>query len=307
MKARLIMQDTLITAESTAICINEIGDVVKSVLGEQFVYNGAPRGSSSASLVYALKQAEEFMALYTEVLWDEFIPDMKRTSNAKLSTLFTRNLTYIGRHGLVTVRKKMSTLVTADLFENQARHVKQKLIDYAAKANAFGKVFDETKLAQDENRRIDLAGERARIRESLSEELYKTFVPKLSQEGSIYAGMYAAFDGAGYFQDGKIADAMLDRFIAVLLITALNLFPEDSREFNDFTLRTENYISESKNLCRGQRREESSFESLSRADAAKLCMELTYEVSRRFDKGERVSRETMASIIKCVGITKKYQ
>ena len=48
------MQDTLITAESTAICINDIGDVVKSVLGEQFVYNGAPRGSSSASLDYAL-------------------------------------------------------------------------------------------------------------------------------------------------------------------------------------------------------------------------------------------------------------
>jgi hypothetical protein len=297
------MQDTL----TTAICINEVGDVIKKVLGDEFVYNGAPRGSSSASLVYALTQAEEFMALYTEVLWDEFIPDLKRTSNAKLSTLFTRNLTYIGKHGLVTVKRKMSTLVTADLFENQARHVKQKLIDYAAKASAFGRVFDETKIAQDENRRIDLVGHRARIRASLAEELYNTFVPRLSAEGSIYAGMYTAFVSAGYFQDEKIADAMLDRFIAVLLMSALNLYPEGSREFNDLILRTENYISESKNLCRGQRREESSFESLSRADAAKLCMELAFEVSRRFDKGERVSRETMASIIKCVGITKKYQ
>lgn len=291
----------------TPISINDVGEVIKSVLGEQFVYTSQSSGATSTSLVYALKQSEEFMAMYTSVLWDEFIPDMKRTPNAKLSTLFTRNLTYVQRHGLVTPKKKMCAILTPELFEAEARYVKQKLIDNAAKASAFGRIFDETKLAEDENRRIDLVGARSKIRGELAAALYGRFVPAMQAEGSLYRGMYDAFCSAGYFGEGCIADAMLDRFIAVLLLTALNLFPEGSAEFRDLTLRTEDYIAQSKNLCRTQRREESSFESLTRTDAARLCLELCAEVNRRFDRGERVSRETLATIIKNANIAKKYQ
>ena len=290
----------------TSITINDVADVVKHVLGESFVYNTS-KTTAQTVLTHALRQDEEFSVLYTDVLWDEFIPDGKRTPNAKLSTLFNRNITYVPKHGLVTVRKKFLSILTAALFESEARHVRTKMIEYAAKARAFGNVFDDTKLAADENCRIDLIGARTAIRAQLASELYEAFVPAMAAEGSNYLGIYTAFVSAGYFADNTVVDGFLDRFISVLLLLALNLFPDDSKEYKCVTDRAEDYIARSKTLSRDQKREENNYEAISRTDAARLCLELAAEVNRRFDKGERVSRETLVNIIKTANIVKKYK
>ena len=290
-----------------SISINSIADIIKEVLGESFVYRTSGVDDKRVRLDTAIRQDEEFRALYTSVLWDEFIPDGERTSNSKLSTLFTGNLTYVKRHGLVGARKRFHGILSRELFDCEVRHIENELIHLAARNRAHGSfVFNEAQMDSDENRKIDYIGAKNDIRDALSASMHKAFVPGMASEGSPFNRIYLAFsDGGSFTPCGKIKDEQLSKFIAVmLLLLALNLFEAEDKEYAEIIEYTEEYIKSSFKSAKKLNAEEDPERALTRDELARLIWWASAELEGKLCRGEAVTLRTVSRLFDADALSK---
>ncbi len=296
----------------TSVSINSVGEVIKSVLGDSFVYRTSTPENKMVKLDTAIRQDEEFKAMFTRVLWDEFIPYGASTASSKLSTLFTRNLTYVSKHGLVGAKKSFLAIISHELFDCEVRHIKDELIHFAARNRAHGAlVFNEAQMNNDENRKIDYIGAKNELREELSRAFYKSFVPGMQSQASPYNRIYRAFSEVGYFTECKeVHDIYLDKFIAVLLMLSLNLYDICDEEHAEILDCIEDYVrcsaiavEKSECISEGKLRER----GLNRGELQQLMWWAVTELEHKLGCGERVTLDTVSDMIKNADISKVFE
>lgn len=231
--------------EYSYITLNEISDAVKEVFGGSFVYRTSKPGADSVSLRAAIRQDEEFMTLFSRVLWDEFIPSGSKTAGSKLSTLFNRKMTYINRHGLVSAKKEFYKLLTPELFQLEVRHISDELIHLGARKSAHGSdFFSESRITLDENRTLDYTAAKASLRNSLCEKLFDLIEDEKYKVS--LAPLRTAMQGCGFITCSSIADEHLEEVLAALLLLSLNLFESCDSEHSEIVDRIISFIESGK-------------------------------------------------------------
>ena len=273
------------------VSINDVADVVKSALSEGFVYRTSKPESDSVTVNCAIRQDEEFKALFTSELWDEFILGNPSTIGSKLSTLFNRKLNYVGRHGLVNARNKYHTLITKELFVYEINHVKNDLIHLAARKLAHGtSFFSEKKMASDKNRELDYIAAKAKITEKLASGL--TVLIKQKESLGKICPISAALYAKGFIDCSGVTESGVPYVLSALLLFSLNLFEESKIEYFEITEGLKNIILESH--C-AQQSEGSS--DLPKQEVAEIIFNLSRLAGERLDKCGKISKKELAEML----------
>ena len=272
------------------ISLNDVADAVKAALGEGFVYRTSRPDSDSVTVRAAIRQSEEFSALFSPVLWDEFIPSGADTPGSKLSTLFNRKLGYINRHGLVSARKAYHKLINPELFAYQLKHVEGDLIHLSARRLAHGtEFFSESRISADENRSLDYTAARTAIISNLASSLTALIAEK-EPFGRICLITSALRESGCLGASGVTEDGVVTTLSALLLLS-LNLFGEDETEYGEITAGIGDIVRTSVRATADKAKGE-----LSRSEVAELVFELSRLAGERFEKCDKISSDELERI-----------
>ncbi len=285
-----------------SLSINSVSSVIKRTLGTDFVYSSEYSTARNIKLCRAVRHEEEFIALYSPVLCELFIPDGKGTQDSKLSTLFQRNLDYVNRHGLVGAKKMLSRLLSPEIFDKEARHVRDSLIHYSARVRALGTYeYNAETVDNDESRRVHFGVAYKEIRRALAGELYREFVPQMTFEESPYNEIYLCCKEAGYFDEEEISDTHIEHFLALLLMLALNLYGEDTDEYERFFDIAYAYVKTTDHPMLSPEeliREKLYDEGLGRNELSRLTWWLTNELEDKLSENEKITLDSILSTIR---------